>query len=103
MTSEQSPFTIKCKNNRDEKMTALQWIEQNFPDCRWAIGSLPTCHIPNEYGNGGIIYFVLYKVESGYDMYWSEELKDNYDVYELSKLINKVDLPSKECLMDFLL
>ena len=46
---------------------------------------------------------VLYKVESGYDMYWSEELEDNYDVYELSKLINKVDLPSKECLMDFLL
>lgn len=105
MTSEQSPFTIKCKNNRDEKMTSLQWIEQNFPDCRWATGALPTCHIPNEYNNkygNEDIYFVLYKVESGYDMYWSEELEDYYDVYELSKLINKVDLPSKECLMDFL-
>lgn len=105
---EQFPFTIKCKNNHDEKMTALQWIEQNFPDCRWATGALPTCYIPNNYilnkeHNDKDIYFVLYKVESGYDMYWSEELEDNYDVYELSKLINKVGLPSKECLMDFLL
>lgn len=100
--SEQFPFTIKCKNNRDEKMTALQWIEQNFPNCRWATGELPTRHIPNnEYGDEDI-YFILCEVISGYDMYWAEELEDNYDVYEFSKLISKVDLPSKECLMDFL-